>query len=62
MGRSTGNMAKSQDDDLWALAHAERTALAEDLSGLDIEQWGMALCVGSGMSSRFSPISPRRQG
>jgi uncharacterized protein (TIGR03083 family) len=32
-------MAKSRDDELWALAHAERTALAEDLAGLDAEQW-----------------------
>ena len=33
-------MARSQDDHLWALAHAERAALAEDLSGLNAEQWG----------------------
>jgi len=32
-------MARSRDDHLWALAHAERTALAEDLSGLSAEQW-----------------------
>jgi uncharacterized protein (TIGR03083 family) len=32
-------MAKSQRDHLWALAHAERAALAEDLSGLSAEQW-----------------------
>jgi uncharacterized protein (TIGR03083 family) len=32
-------MARSRDDHLWALAHAERAALAEDLSGLDAEQW-----------------------
>jgi uncharacterized protein (TIGR03083 family) len=32
-------MAKSRDDHLWALAHAERTALAQDLSGLNAEQW-----------------------
>jgi uncharacterized protein (TIGR03083 family) len=32
-------MAKSRDIDLWALVHAERTALAEDLSNLDAEQW-----------------------
>ena len=31
-------MAGSRDD-LWGLAHAERTALAEDLSGLAAEQW-----------------------
>jgi uncharacterized protein (TIGR03083 family) len=32
-------MARSQDDHLWALAHGERTALAEDLSGLSADQW-----------------------
>lgn len=32
-------MARSRDDHLWALAHAERTALEEDLSGLSAEQW-----------------------
>lgn len=32
-------MAKSSDDHLWALAHAERAALAEDLAGLGPEQW-----------------------
>ena len=32
-------MARSRDDHLWALAHAERAALAEDLSGLSAEQW-----------------------
>ena len=39
MGRASGDMARSRDDHLWALAHAERTALAEDLSGLNAEQW-----------------------
>jgi uncharacterized protein (TIGR03083 family) len=32
-------MARSLNDHLWALAHAERTALAEDLSSLSAEQW-----------------------
>ena len=32
-------MAKPLDDRLWALAHAERAALAEDLSDLSDEQW-----------------------
>ena len=32
-------MAKPQHDHLWALAHAERAALAEELSGLSAEQW-----------------------
>jgi uncharacterized protein (TIGR03083 family) len=32
-------MAKPQHDHLWALAHTERAALAEDLSGLSAQQW-----------------------
>lgn len=32
-------MTRSPDDDLWALAHTERAALAEDLDGLSPEQW-----------------------
>jgi uncharacterized protein (TIGR03083 family) len=32
-------MARPQDGHLWALAHAERAALAEDLAGLEPEQW-----------------------
>ena len=32
-------MARSQDDYLWKLAHAERAALAEDLAGLEPAQW-----------------------
>jgi hypothetical protein len=28
-----------QNDRLWALAHAERASLAEDLSDLSAEQW-----------------------
>ncbi|MCY0906173.1 maleylpyruvate isomerase family mycothiol-dependent enzyme [Arthrobacter sp. H14-L1] len=32
-------MAEPSDGDLWALAHAERAALAEDLTGLSPEQW-----------------------
>lgn len=32
-------MAKSADDHLWALAHAERAALGKDLSHLSAEQW-----------------------
>ena len=39
MGRASGDMARSRDDHLWALAHAERAALAEDLSALSAEQW-----------------------
>lgn len=32
-------MANRDTDHLWALAHAERAALAEDLTGLSAEQW-----------------------
>lgn len=32
-------MAKPQYEHLWALAHAERAALADDLDGLSAEQW-----------------------
>jgi len=32
-------MAEPQRDHLWSLAHAERAALAEDLSSLSAEQW-----------------------
>jgi uncharacterized protein (TIGR03083 family) len=32
-------MARSEDGHLWALAHAERAALAEDLAGLGAGQW-----------------------
>ena len=39
-------MARSEDDRLWALAHAERAALAEDLSALGAEQWGHATLCG----------------
>jgi len=35
----SSDMARPQDDQLWALAHAERAALAEDLADLDAEQW-----------------------
>lgn len=38
-------MGKHQDTALWALVHAERAALAEDLAGLSAEQWRAAtLC------------------
>jgi uncharacterized protein (TIGR03083 family) len=37
--RRKGEMARSRDANLWALAHAERAALADDLSGLNAEQW-----------------------
>ncbi|HEY5111460.1 MAG TPA: maleylpyruvate isomerase family mycothiol-dependent enzyme [Acidimicrobiales bacterium] len=39
-------MAKSRDNDLWALMHVERTALAEDLLGLNAEQWRHATLCG----------------
>jgi len=35
----SSDMARPQDGQLWALAHAERAALAEDLAGLGAEQW-----------------------
>jgi uncharacterized protein (TIGR03083 family) len=39
-------MARLRDDHLWALAHAERTALAEDLSDLSAEQWRQSTLCG----------------
>jgi uncharacterized protein (TIGR03083 family) len=33
-------MARTRHDPLWALAHAERAALAEDLADLGEKQWG----------------------
>jgi uncharacterized protein (TIGR03083 family) len=38
--------ARSRDDHLWAQAHTERTALAEDLSGLNAEQWRLSTLCG----------------
>jgi uncharacterized protein (TIGR03083 family) len=40
-------MARSRDDQLWVVAHSERTALAEDLSGLTAEQWRHNTLCGS---------------
>lgn len=38
-------MAKSNDEHLWALTHAERATLVDDLTGLDAEQWHhLTLC------------------
>ena len=51
-------MSEPQDDHLWTLAKAERTALAEDLSGLDAEQWRHATLCGRWTSKRSSPTSP----
>jgi uncharacterized protein (TIGR03083 family) len=39
-------MARPQDGQLWALAHAERAALAKDLGSLDAEQWRHATLCG----------------
>jgi uncharacterized protein (TIGR03083 family) len=39
-------MARAQDDGLWALAHAERAALAEDLADLDAGLWGHGTLCG----------------
>ena len=38
-GEGSSGMARTQDDHLWALAHAERAALTKDLAGLGAEQW-----------------------
>src|ERR1700757_5228929 len=38
-GEGSSDMARPQDDHLWALAHAERAGLAKDLAGLGAEQW-----------------------
>ena len=38
-GEEPSFMARTQNDKLWALAHAERAALAKDLAGLGAEQW-----------------------
>jgi uncharacterized protein (TIGR03083 family) len=39
-------MSTDQSDQLWALAHAERAALAEDLCGLSAAQWRRATLCG----------------
>jgi uncharacterized protein (TIGR03083 family) len=39
-------MVRPQDGQLWALAHAERAALADDLAGLSTEQWRHATLCG----------------
>ena len=39
-------MARARDEHLWAMAHAERSALADDLSGLDVGQWRHATLCG----------------
>ena len=46
MGRASGDMASSRYGHLWALVQAERTALAEDLSGLDADQWRLPTLCG----------------
>jgi hypothetical protein len=38
-GEGSSDMARPKYDHLWALAHAERAALAKDLAGLGAEQW-----------------------
>jgi uncharacterized protein (TIGR03083 family) len=45
-GEGSSDMARPQDGQLWALAHAERAALAEDLAGLGAEQWRHATLCG----------------
>jgi hypothetical protein len=39
LGGGLSDIARLQYDHLWALAHAERAALAKDLAGLGAEQW-----------------------
>ncbi len=39
MSKGPNDMARPEDGRLWALAHAERAALAEDLAGLGAGQW-----------------------
>lgn len=39
MRKRSSERARTRDNRLWALAHAERTALAADLSTLSAEQW-----------------------
>ena len=50
-------MARSRDDHLWALAHAERAALAEDGSSLSAEQW-RPTCGSSTRTGSQKPIKP----
>jgi uncharacterized protein (TIGR03083 family) len=38
-GKGSSAMARPEDDHMWALAHAERAALAKDLADLGAEQW-----------------------
>jgi hypothetical protein len=38
-GEGSTDMARTQYDHLWPLAHAERAALADDLAGLGPVQW-----------------------
>jgi len=45
----------------WALVHAERAALAEDLALLDDAQWRIRRYAGGGWSRTSSPTSPRRR-
>jgi hypothetical protein len=54
-------MARSRDDHLSALAHAERTSLAEDLSGLDAEHWQHSTLCGQWNVDEVVALSPPRQ-
>jgi len=39
VGKERGDVARSRDDRLWVLVQEERSSLADDLSGLNAEQW-----------------------
>src|SRR5271166_5481690 len=57
--RRSRAMAEPQRDYLWALAHAERAALAEELSGLSAAQWRHGTLCGrwdvEEVGARFRP-------
>jgi uncharacterized protein (TIGR03083 family) len=44
--RTVHDVTHTDDDHLWALAHAERAALAEDLADLDADGWRHATLCG----------------
>jgi hypothetical protein len=60
-GEESSDMARTRHDDLWALAHAGRAALATDLTGLGAEQWMHDTLCG-GMGRRAGRRPPHRCG
>lgn len=48
--------------DVWALVHAERAALIEDLELLDTAAWQQASCAEAGRCTMSSPIWSTRRG